>query len=141
MDPLPPQAGAKIREPIAGVGVGLSRTPRHPRMQSANEFTEACLCPATFCLVRLPSSFPPLPSSPATLPPASLALNVRYDTRCAPRCALTILVFSLFSGISLYRNARDDCVVTPGCIGKISLFGKTVEKSYVKFYETKSFAP
>jgi len=50
---------ARRYEPIAGVGVGLSHTPRHPRMQSANEFTEACLCPPP----SVPFDYPLRPSS------------------------------------------------------------------------------
>lgn len=78
--PPPTETTSAKIQANCGVGVGFSCSPRHPWVQPANEFTEAC--PTTFCLFRYPSRLTPR-SFPSLL---------------ASRCVgfLTASVFALF---------------------------------------------
>lgn len=78
MPPSPP-AGAKIRA-NCGVEVRLSRPPRHPRVQPANEFTEACY---HLLSLSLPFSFP----TPRTFRSLLTFVTVK--------CVLTAPVFAI----------------------------------------------
>lgn len=112
MPPPAETAGAKIRA-NCGVGVRLSCSPRHPRVQPANEFTEAC--PTTFCLFPFPSRRPL-----AFVSLSSHSLLTFVTMRCVG--FLTVPVFA----ISIARFCRDACdasrVLSLTYIGRIFLY-------------------